>query len=91
MAFELTPSDRLPGTQDQELPQELTVRVVVDGDGDPNTYESLTVENYSGVHPLGSRDQTLSLFAYVPLPGNPKGSMYDEELEEPIVAPKLDE
>ena len=91
MAFELTPSDRLPETAEQDLPQELSVRVIVDGDGDPNTHESLLIQNYDGVHALGSRDQTLNLFASIPLPGNPKGSMYDPELEEPIAAPKLDE
>ncbi|MEZ4322268.1 MAG: hypothetical protein R3F61_32645 [Myxococcota bacterium] len=90
MAFELTKADLIQMGGERPLPEQVSIKATFDADGNAMTAEP-DMPKHEGSIAVGSKDVTLTLRAFIPLPGNPKGSMYDKGLEAPVAEPKLGE
>ncbi|MCB9675220.1 MAG: hypothetical protein H6737_08890 [Alphaproteobacteria bacterium] len=81
MDFTITTADVLPMHAGKPLRAVLNVTARIDGDGDAMTDEDLP--KWEGQQTRGDTGVEIQLASFVPLPGNPKGSMYDEGMPKP--------
>ncbi len=95
MEFELTAADIVSmGGGDRPVPESFRIKVALDTDGNPMSNDGLgeyvsTVKK--GRTGLAVQISTPRIPKEVRPPGNPKGSMYDEELKKDVADPKMDE
>jgi hypothetical protein len=96
MAFELTAADLVPMGGDRPVPAQFKVKVALDTDGNAMSNDGVG-ESIQAVDKGQTELKVLLASPGVapppplPVPGNPKGSMYDEPLADEMAKPKMGE